>query len=89
MKTIIITTILGHGHTLAATAVMGWILTAAIVLPAAWHAPAWNQAKINHTEAAFQTQQMWPQQFFGTKNKTPNNVMGNGGNFAGGNSGPV
>ena len=26
-----------------------------------WHIPAWEQAKANHTEAAYQSQKMWPQ----------------------------
>ena len=29
-----------------------------------WHIPAWEQAKANHTEAAYQAQQMWPQGLF-------------------------
>jgi hypothetical protein len=35
-----------------------------VIIAAIWHIPAWEQAKANHTEAAYQAQQMWPQQFF-------------------------
>lgn len=35
-------------------------LTAAAV----WHIPAWEKAKKNGTEVAYQAQQMWPQQWF-------------------------
>lgn len=36
----------------------------AIALAAAWHIPAWSVAKANHTEAAYQAQEMFPQQLF-------------------------
>jgi len=65
------------------------VLWAALIVACAWHIPAWEKAKDNHTEATYQMQQMWPQPFFGTQNKMPSNVMGNGGNFTGGNSGPI
>lgn len=29
-----------------------------------WHIPAWTKAKHDHTEAAYQAKQMWPQQVF-------------------------
>ena len=76
------------GGTTAAGIIMGSLLTAASILPAAWHVPAWTKAKSNHTEAIQQTKQMWPQRFFGTKNATPK-TGGNGGNFSQGNSGPI
>ena len=86
---IILPTVFAAGHALAVTAWLGWTLTAAIVLPAAWHVPGWTEAKKNHTEATYQMQKMWPQEFFGTQNKMPSNAMGNGGNFSQGNSGPI
>ena len=51
----------------------GVVVVAAVVFQAAFgiaalsaiaHVPAWTKAKANHTEAAYQAQQMWPQQFF-------------------------
>lgn len=36
----------------------------AIAAAAIWHIPAWERAKDTHTEAAYQAQQMWPQQWF-------------------------
>lgn len=37
---------------------------AVVALAAVYHIPSWEQAKKNHTEAAYQAQQMWPQQWF-------------------------
>ena len=36
----------------------------ALALAAAWHIPAWDKAKDANTEAAYQKQEMWPQQLF-------------------------
>lgn len=63
----------------------------ALGLAVLWHIPAWSEAKKNHTEAQYQSRQMWPQQEF---SKLPGGdyhpyiapVSGNGGNFVGGNS---
>jgi len=46
--------------TLTIVKAIGMALVAACV----WHIPAWEQAKANGTEAAYQAQQMWPQQLF-------------------------
>jgi hypothetical protein len=61
----------------------------AIVLSCIWHIPAWDKAKDIHTEAAFQAQEMWPQQLFdklpgGGRTMSPiSGSDGNGGNFKG------
>lgn len=66
---------------------IGMLLVAACV----WHIPAWEKAKANHTEAEYQSKEMFPQQLF---DKLPGGVSGrklgtlksgNGGNFYGGN----
>lgn len=76
------------------------IAFAVIGAAAVWHIPAWNEAKKNGTTAAYQAQKMWPQQLFaklpGGDNYKNNSVVtfptppvvGNGGNFPGGNSNP-
>lgn len=65
-----------------------------------WHIPAWQDAKATGTTQAYQSQKMWPQQWFaklpGGDNYKGNvvvsfpapPVVGNGGNFIGGNSNP-
>lgn len=40
------------------------IAMAGAVGAAIWHVPAWSQAKATHTEAAYQSQKMWPQELF-------------------------
>ena len=65
-----------------------------VLLAAIWHIPAWDKAKQNHTEVQYQASEMWPQQVF---DKLPGGGShaitmvsgGNGGNFAGGNSGII
>lgn len=36
----------------------------AALVAAAWHIPAWEKAKLNHTEESYQASKMWPQQLF-------------------------
>lgn len=81
---------IGLVHVGAATLVSSIFKLGFIALLAAcvWHIPAWSKAKHNHTEAQYQSQRMFP---------APNppvmvvhpTLSGNGGNFLGGNSGPV
>lgn len=62
----------------------------ALVSACVWHIPAWEEAKKNHTEAAFQSQEMFPQELFdklpgGTPGRlVGDSVSGNAGNFNGG-----
>ena len=80
-------------HGFAASFILGYKIAAgAILLAAVWHIPAWDTAKASHTEAAYQAQEMFPQQL---ADKLPGGIpgrkntvvaMGNGGNFIGGNS---
>jgi hypothetical protein len=35
-----------------------------LIIACIWHMPAWELAKANHTERAYQQQEMWPQQLF-------------------------
>ena len=72
------------------------ILFGGILAACIWHIPAWTQAKHNHTEASYQAQPMWPQVQIAqwangspTKIAPPTLTPANGGNFSGGNSGPV
>jgi len=61
----------GCHHALAGTSIVavngdvGPILTltvfGACALAAIWHIPAWEKAKANGTEAAYQASRMWPQ----------------------------
>lgn len=51
------------GEVLVAVAVIQ-IAMAGALGAAFWHVPAWSKAKANHTEAAYQSQKMWPQQWF-------------------------
>jgi len=66
------------------------VFFAPIIMAAIWHIPAWSQAKANHTEAAYQAQEMFPQQLFdklpgGTPGRSVTGAAkGNGGNFEGG-----
>lgn len=39
-------------------------MAAGTFLAAAWHIPAWEQAKAQGKEAEYQAQAMWPQQMF-------------------------
>ena len=71
-----------------------------LALACLWHIPAWQDAKATGTTAQYQSQKMWPQQLFaklpGGDNYKNNSVVtfpappvvGNGGNFPGGNSNP-
>ena len=50
-------------------AIAGYVLVnkiawGAIVLACIWHIPAWDVAKANGTEKAYQAQQMFPQELF-------------------------
>ena len=88
----------GHWCCLPAVVSHAWPLTQSIavgiggvlIAACAWHAPAWTAAKANHTEVAYQSQEMFPQQLFdklpgGTPGRTIGAVAtGNGGNLAGG-----
>jgi len=74
----------------ASTALTANAVALALATVCMWHIPAWEKAKANHTEAAYQSQEMFPQQLFdklpgGTPGRTVGQfVSGNGGNLAGG-----
>ena len=63
-----------------------WALTGAVALACIWHIPAWTKAKENHTEAIYQSTIMIPAH---SKPVILSVSNGNGGNFTGGNSGPI
>ena len=49
----------------AASFVLGFKIAAGVIaLACIWHIPAWDVAKANGTEKAYQAQQMFPQELF-------------------------
>lgn len=78
---------LAYGHLGASTVALIAFKIAFMSIATAciWHIPAWEKAKDNHTEAIYQSQQMWPQQVF---NRIPNTKItyknGNSGNLPSG-----
>lgn len=45
-------------------AVVFYAVGGSALVAAAAHIPAWEKAKAEHTEVAYQAQKMWPQQLF-------------------------
>lgn len=82
---VIIGLALSHVSSAVLTATIFKMAFIALAVTVAWHIPAWEKAKDNHTEDIYQSQQMWPQQIF---YKIPNTEItyksGNGGNFSNG-----